>query len=174
MSIKFTGDFKKLKHWEDLTERAPELMATISKNLADESISLARDSMNRGVDPYGKRYPPLVLRSGQPLKKTGGMMAAWNRQHANRGSFKISNAKNYSGFHQQGTGIYGPRKQRIEPKTAKALRVPTPGGAAFFSSVKGTPKRRMVPDRGVLPRAWKLAYQKTTNEIFLSHFSSRR
>lgn len=173
MAVKFRGDFQKLKHWEELAKDAPGLLPVVSENLADETISLVRDGMNRGVDPYGRGYAPLKFRAGQPLQKTGGMLAAWNRQHANRTSFKISNAKNYSGYHQHGTGIYGKNGAPITPKSKKSLRVPTGGGDLFFRSVKGTPKRMMVPDRRGIPGHWKRSYQAVVNEIFLSHFRSR-
>jgi phage gpG-like protein len=173
MPVTFRGDFSKLRRWADKADQAKELMETISKNLADESISLVRDGMNRGVDPYGKRYEPLVLRSGQPLKRTGGMFAAWHRASATAGSFRISNAKNYAGFHQHGTGIYGPKKTPITAKNGGSLRIPLPGGGVMFrKSVAGSPQRMMVP-RKRLPGAWRDAYRETVNEIFLSHFRSR-
>lgn len=173
MSATFKGDFKKLEAWANLTEGAPKVLPVISKNLAEESISLIRDGMNRGIDPYGRKYKKLVLRRGQPLKRTGGMFAAWNRQRASAKGFKVSNAKEYSAYHQEGTGIYGPRGEPITPTRAKALAIPMPGGGTMFRrSVKGTPKRMMVPN-GRLPKRWKKAYRETVNEVFSSHFRSR-
>lgn len=41
---------------------------------------------------------------------------------------------NYAPFVHQGTGLYGPRKKRIFPKTKKALAIP---GWGVFKSIKG-------------------------------------
>src|SRR5690606_230715 len=127
MAVSFKGDFAKLKTWADKMDTAADLMPVVSKTLADDTISLIRDGMNRGVDPYGNPYKPLVLRSGQPLKRTGGMFASWNRRGATASKFRVANGKNYAGYHQSGTGIHGPKKSPIVPKTAKALRIPVQG-----------------------------------------------
>lgn len=171
MAVSFKGDFAKLKKWEKKLKETPRLMNVIAKNLAEETISLVKDGMARGVDPYGKPYAPLALRSGQPLRKSGAMKSSWFRKNVTASGFQVENARGYSIFHQKGTGVYGPRKSPIRPKKAKALRVPQSGGDRFFRSVKGTPKRKMVPDRGI-PKRWRAAYRETINEIFVSHFRS--
>lgn len=168
MPVGITGDFKKLKRWEDKLKRSPELARKVNANLAEETISLVQEGMARGVDPYGKPYAPLVIRKGQPLRKTGQMKSSWNRK-VGKGGFEVRNAKSYSIFHQEGTGIYGFKKRRIVPRRKKALRIPAGGGAIYAKSVAGTPKRRMLPDRG-LPKRWRRAYIETINEVFISHF----
>ena len=50
----------------------------------------------------------------------------------------------YAPYQEFGTGIYGPRKQMIRPRTAKVLRWPKRGGGFVFA--------RQV--RGVKPRAF--------------------
>jgi hypothetical protein len=172
MSVSFKGDFATLKRWERKLQKTPQLLPVISKNLAEETISLVQEGMARGVDPYGKRYAPLKIRSGQPLRNTGAMKSSWFHKNVSSTGFSVENARAYAIFHQEGTGIYGKSKRRIKAKNGKALRVPAAGGAMFFRSVKGTPRRMMVPDHGI-PKRWRTAYVATTNEIFVSHFRSK-
>lgn len=192
MRLKFTGNFKALDRWAKKLERAPEAMDEISLQLAEETIDLIREGIADGVDPYGKPYAPLKLRDGQPLRKTGGMQV-WQRKAAGRDGFTVASPKKYAIYHQQGTGLYGPHKKPIVPKGGaaafrrrsraalmgtgervgfgKALRIPTQGGAIFRRSVKGTPKRRMVPDRrGPLPSKWRARYVETANEVLTEYF----
>lgn len=59
----------------------------------------------------------------------------------------------YGRFVHEGTGIYGPRKQLIVPKRAKALRFKPKGGTGFVyvKSVKGMKPNRFLTD--ALPAA---------------------
>ncbi len=169
MRLRFTGDFKELDRWRKKVERAPEVLDEIGLQLAEETIDLIREGIADSVDPYGRPYKPLQLREGQPLRKTGGMQV-WQRKAASRRGFTVSSPKSYAIYHQKGTGIYGPKKRPIRPTKAKALRIPTQGGALFRRSVKGTPKRRMVPDRGPLPMKWRTRYVETSNEVLTEYF----
>lgn len=169
MAVKFTGDFKKIARWEKKLRQTPKVLPILSKNLAEETIHLIQDGMSRGVDPSGKRYKPLVMRSGTPLSKTGGLKRSWFRKHSSKGRFTVASGKGYSKYHQLGTGIYGPKKSPIKPKRAKALRIPTKGGDIFRKSVKGSPVRKMVPNRRI-PNRWRLAYRRTINDTLSTYF----
>lgn len=57
-----------------------------------------------------------------------------------RGVRKIFTESGYGALLEIGTGMFGPKRKRIVPKTAKALSWIGPGGQrVFFKSVKGRP-----------------------------------
>ncbi len=43
----------------------------------------------------------------------------------------------YAEWVHEGTGIFGPRAARIDPKVAKALKIQLPGGTIYRRSIKG-------------------------------------
>lgn len=77
-------------------------------------------------------------------------------------TLRIGSPLDYAAYVVRGTGIYGPRKAPITPKTAKALKFPTPKkrgplrvgeeptaknrGFVFAKSVKGRPKNMFMID----------------------------
>lgn len=168
MKVRFTGDFASLKRFQKKVEQAPKALITVNEQLAEETIALIREGFDQSRDPYGNAWAPLVLRDGRPLEDTGGLKAAWFRQSINMRGFVVANGKSYASFHQGGTGIYGPRHQRIVPIKANVLRLGKTGMVA--SSVRGTPKRRMVPDRWRLPDSWKRRYRETAQEVLTEIF----
>jgi hypothetical protein len=85
--------------------------------------------------------------------------------------FAVASGKDYAIFHQGGTGIYGPKRKRIKPVTARALRVPGPGGMIFAASVAGVPQRRMVPDRR-LPARWRRRYITCAEDVLTELFKA--
>lgn len=172
-SASFQAGLRKLKKWEKMAKTAPELLPIIAKNSAEETVGMIQSNMKRGQDPYGNNFEPLKFRTGTPLSDRGQMRAAWFRKSHNANGFSVANGTRRSKFHNEGTGLYGPRKQRIYPTSAKALRIPVKGGAVFARSVKGVPKRRMTPENGKLPQKWRRAYREISNDVFLSHFTSK-
>lgn len=170
MPIKFSGDFKSLERYmEKLAEAAdPSTISIMSQQLAEESISLIRDGFATSTDPYGKPWKPPVLRAGQPLRDKGGLQTSWHPTSVSESGFSVASGKDYATYHQRGTGIYGPHKQRIVPKTAKALKVP---GLGYRTSVAGAPKRRMVPERrNPLPAKWRIKYVETAQDVLTELF----
>ena len=63
-------------------------------------------------------------------------------------SHEITNDVHYLPFVNDGTGIYGPRHQRITPKHAKYLHFFWKGQEWFLKSVRGQKPQRFV-ERGV-------------------------
>lgn len=173
MKASFRGDAHVLKGWANKAQRfSSDALEFVSLQLADEAVNLVRGGITDGEDPYGKRYKPLVLRKGQPLRRHGALQSGWHRKAFGRDGFTIASSTpgNYAIYHQLGTGIYGPKRRPIKPVKAKALSIPTPGGTMFRRSVKGTPKRRMVPSRGPLPAKWRRAFTETIHEALTAYF----
>jgi len=174
-TLRFTGDFAALEQFEKKIRSAPASLERVSRQLAEETIELIHDGFEHSRDPYGKPWRELVLRQGNPLEDSGAMKNSWHRSHARRDSFGVENAKAYATYHQTGTGIYGPRRRRIRPVHARALRIPggRPGyvnkGDLLLSSVAGAPQRRMVPDRG-LPEDWRARYVDTATGTLAAIF----
>ncbi len=168
MKVRFSGDFAALKRFQKKVEQAPKALQIVNEQLAEEAIDLIREGFDKSTDPYGTAWAPLVLREGRPLEDTGGLKAAWFRQSITARGFVIANAKRYASYHQGGTGIYGPRHQRIVPIKAKVLRLGKTGFVA--RSVKGSPIRRMVPEKGRLPEAWKKRFRETAQETLTENF----
>lgn len=170
MKVKFSGDFANLKKFADKISRSPEVLNTVSEQLAEETIGLIREGFENSKDPYGNAWDPPLLRNGKPLEDTGGLKAAWFKRHVDRSGFSVANAKAYASYQQEGTGLYGPRKQRIRPKNKRALSFRVGSHAYAFRSVKGAKKRRMVPDSGSLPAAWKRRFRQTAHDVLTEIF----
>lgn len=162
--LKMSGDFRRLERFMHKVQTLPGQRTKWRVALLEESIELVREGFATGTDPYGKPWAPLKLRQGQPLRDKGGLQN-WRRR-----GFFIEPTKFYAVFHQGGTGIYGPNNKRIEPIKARALRIPVGGGVIFARSVGGAPKRRMVPEPGPLPSAWRKRFVALTREMMAAHF----
>lgn len=119
------GDFAKLRMYVDKVERlgSPESMQSLTDNLAEEAIDLVVEGMQDETDPYGKRHKPKVFGDGRSVLvgRTTRLLRGWHRVRSDGRGFKITSGVGYAKYHQQGTGIYGPRKQKIVPKNGKSL-----------------------------------------------------
>lgn len=56
-------------------------------------------------------------------------------------SAEISVGEKYGIYHEMGTGIYGPNRKPITPKSARVLAFSSGGRTVFARSVKGVPAR---------------------------------
>jgi hypothetical protein len=146
--------------FEELASRFEQLSALeISEVLVEETIAAIQDGFLRGEDPEGDPWAELTIRAGQPLRDSGGLMAAWDKTFDASG-FEVFNGKAYADYHQKGTGVHGPHAMKIIPTVGRALKIP---GVGFRASVQGAPARKMVPDEG-LPDAWAQRYDSALIE----------
>lgn len=160
--LKDKGGIGKLDGWAKALESLPKEMREMPRIMAEEAVELTRQTFEDEADPYGKPWAPLKLRSGRILAKTGGLKSSIHAKPTGKG-FTIGVGKSYAGYHQQGTGIHGPKRKRIKPLRAKALGPINPGGK-FFRSVKGSPRRPMIPYAG-LPPKWGEAFQEVAGDV---------
>lgn len=138
--------------------------------LTSPQRGIAQDLLRRGllVETQAKRNLGGV--GGPKRIDTGRLRSSINTQLVRRnGDLAVlvgTNVK-YALFVHDGTGIYGPRHQRIKPKTAEALRFKRPKGWAprilksgkrakgsnwvYAKSVKGSPGNPFL--RNALPAA---------------------
>ena len=210
------GDFRKLDRIIKKVERLSDTahLRSLTDDLAEEAVDLVLECFRTETDPYGEKWPPKVFNDGRRvlIGKTTNLKRSWGRRSAIRRSdgrgFRIASSMIYAKWMQKGTGIYGPRKQRIKPVKAKCLAffvqgyVSTAsarnlrrymssafaanpkaakasfnremrsmkGSMVFAKSVKGAPKRQMVPNKGDLPDSWRDAFVDTANEWFEHNF----
>ena len=95
------------------------------------------DKSCKDTASYGKG---LIIRS--TAKDTGRTMGGWAVNRLKPMAYMIWNRFKHALYLETGTGIYGPRRRRIYPKTAKFLSwIPfnknTAGGRIFVTSTKG-------------------------------------
>lgn len=159
--VAITGDLSDLGRFGRKLQKLGPALDTLSRNLAEETLELIREEFEHEQDPDGAPWQSLLLRKGKILQDTGGLRSSWNYT-SNRRGFTVGSGKVYAKWHQGGTGIYGPSRQRIYPRNAKALRL---GRYGYARSIKGIPPRRMVPDAG-LPRAWVQRYESVADDVF--------
>jgi phage gpG-like protein len=190
MGFRLTGDFRGLQRKIDQLAHPEAALARTAEAMADEALNLINEGFQGETDPYGKPWAPLVLRSGKILQDRGGMAASWHRSRANKFGFRVRSGKTYASFHQDGTGIYGPKKQPIRPVSGKALAFKFQSATLAFGkrgkrlkrskaimsqvvvrSVKGAPARKMVPDAGKpLPLHWKQRLVRKGKTALKVHF----
>lgn len=193
------GDFAAVGEYIARVERlgSRAAMRKLTDNLAEEAISLVLEGFQNETDPYGNKWPGKVFKDGRQVLvgSTTRLRRGWKRVRSDGRGFRISPSVIYAAYHQHGTGIYGPNKKRIVPTTKKALSfsvqvqvaakvregaspiVPVGkragrwrGKRIFLRSVKGCPKRMMVPRKGELPKAWSDAFVETCNDWFEENF----
>lgn len=172
MALKFAGDFERLNDFALRLETAGDdgFLRNVNRQLAEEAVELVREGFELSRDPNGKPWDPLVLRIGRPLEDKGGLKASWHVQFADADEFGIASAKEYAIHHQRGTGIHGPRGKPIVPIRARALFIP---GVGPRSSVDGAPARKMVPDDGRIPRAWRERFVDVAHEVLTELFRGK-
>jgi phage virion morphogenesis protein len=159
--LKDKGGLAKLAGWERALAELPKEMRKMPRVMAEEAVELTRQTFEKEADPYGKPWAKLKLRSGRILAKTGGLKGSVHAKATGK-RFTIGMGKSYASYHQGGTGLHGPKRQRIKPLRAKALGPINPGGK-FFRSVEGSPRRPMIPYKG-LPESWAEAFQEIAGE----------
>lgn len=120
-----------------------------------------------GIDPWGSPWAALKFRQGQPLRNTGRMQASITSRPDATGVTIGTNLRN--------KGVSYPAVQQfgatIEPKTAKRLVFPGPGGKLIFAKKVTIPARPFLPlkkDATVvsLPPDWSLAVTRALRGYF--------
>lgn len=181
-----SGDIESLTRFGD---RVAEIgnqrtLARLNTELAKEAIVQARDGFREERDPYGKKWPPKVFPDGRKiLRQSEKLYNGFQIVRANAQGFEITNREEHAKF-TFGTGIYGPRKQRIYPKRARALVIGGSQGRSAssgqftrnraFASVKGSPQRLIVPLAGKPSPIWQRAFKRRATAFLVQHFAKKR
>jgi len=154
MRIDVRGD---TSEWRLLQRRVRALTGGMAehvyKPVGEAGRSLVLRGIRSGSDPYGSPYPKPLLRDGLALNDTGLLRRSVALRYGRTGAAIIIGAR-YAGYLQGGTGLYGPRRQRIKPVKAKVLAWRSGGRQYAATSVRGIKPRRIVPDTGRPSAKW--------------------
>lgn len=104
-----------------------------------------REFLNDETGPVGialMKRAVVVERTAKSLAAVdSGLLRASIRgrlEKDSRGLFgRIGTTVSYAKYVEVGTGLYGPRKKKITPRTAQALKFTVGGKTVFAKSVKG-------------------------------------
>jgi hypothetical protein len=177
-----TGDFAGL---ERFAQKVADLggqrgLTALNKALGAEAIVQARDGFREERDPYGTKWAKKAFPDGNKiLRKSGKLYAGWYLSTVTAQGYTLSNKEAHARF-TWGTGIHGPSGQPIRPKNGRALRIPGPvnrgqggrftSGAQFFASVKGSPRRLIVPLAGKPSPIWMRGLKKAATKFLVDRF----
>lgn len=100
------------------------------------------NKFKKGLLEETSRMGKQTLQENTP-KDTGAGSKAYNIKKSENQHI-ISNDKEYLPWVNDGTGIYGPRRQRITPKTAKFLHFHWKGREWYLKSVRGQRPQKFV------------------------------
>lgn len=149
MAIVIKGDFHRLKAWKKMFEGAPELLAPMSKDMAEELLGKVQDGFRSQSDPYGQPWAPKKRSDGRSILvgNTARLRRGWHVEKTNAHGFKIIPSVRYALPHQ-------------DPKPRARW-----GG-------KSLPRRAMVPYRG-LPADWKRSMNEVAKDHLRKHFTRK-
>ena len=125
------------------------------------------DAAVKDTSSYGKG---LIIRS--TAKDTGRTQGGWVVNKLKAMAYMIWNRFEHAKYLETGTGIYGPRHQRIYPRTAKFLSwIPfhrnTPGGRVFVKSTKGMPAQPAIaPNVDKIQKDLNIRVMKNIRKLF--------
>jgi hypothetical protein len=158
-------------HFLKALRTTPRWVRATALEVAEAFLGLVHKGFDQTKSPYGKTWAPLVLTRGKPLRGRGRLRRSWHVEpHIGKSagaiSFTLASSHPHADKHQGGTGLFGPHRKRILPVKGRALHIP---GHGLFASVKGAPKREMIPERG-LPVKWERKYQSVFETAFEEHF----
>lgn len=162
-----TGDFAKLDGWAKRIGDAggAAKLKELSENLAEEALELVAEGFEKETDPYGKKWKRKRFPDGRQVLggQTARLRRGWHRKSVTAQGFQIAPAVNYAKYAQNG-------RARITAAPGKTLRFIVNGKPVFRKSVGPAPARKMVPDKGRLPKAWRRALLATAQLYFTETF----
>lgn len=117
------GDFAKLSKFRFALEELAngDVKAKLSDNLAEETIDLYKEGFSEERNPYGEKWKPKVFNDGRKVLsgKTNTLKRLFRFRVDSKGFHVGTNAAHAK--YTLGTGMFGPRRQRIFPVHAKCL-----------------------------------------------------
>jgi phage gpG-like protein len=134
------GGDKALADFKRAIETSPQVLDSISRNLAEETVGLIKDGFRREADPYGGRWKPKKIADGRKVLsgKTSRLKGGWHVASADRRGFVVAPAVDYATYHQSGT-----RKMAARP---------------------------MLPDGRGIPDSWQDAWEGIISDVLSHHF----
>jgi hypothetical protein len=162
-----TGDFAKLTKWAEKVAVAGGSagMRELSNLLAEEAVELIAEGFEKETDPYGKAWAKKRFPDGRQVLvgRTARLRRGWHKKNVTATGFSVAPSVDYAKYHQRGRGP-------VHAQPGKSLRFMVGGRAVFRKSVGPAPARKMIPDRGRLPSAWRRALIATARDYFKDKF----
>ena len=138
------GDFKKVDNWAKAMGTAPDLLLSMSRNMAEEALELVAEGFEQQRDPYGRPWKDKKRPDGRLILtgRTGRLRRGWHLVSSGKDGFSIAPSVNYAVHHQ-----FGAPRARI-------------------------PARMMVPSKRLgLPPRWRAAFESVVEEQLSAHFA---
>ncbi len=142
--LRIGGDFKKVDEWAKLMGSAPDVLESMSRNMAEEALELVAQGFESESDPYGRKWKEKKYPDGRLVLggKTARLRRGWHLTRSGKAGFGIAPSVNYAPYHQLGA--------------------PRAGIAA----------RMMVPSARLgLPPKWRDAFAAVVEEQLAAHFA---
>lgn len=176
-SASLSGDFGSLTAFGNRVGGLanPSFMRQVSKEIADEGLNLVQVGFSQQRNPYGSPWFPKKYPDGRSILRgsSGKLERSFIRLYAGPDAAIIGSKAREAVFAQSGTGIYGPRKQRITPKRGRALRFKIGGRWAFAKSVEGSRQRLMMPLEHRPSIYWGKAFQARVSALLRNRLAGR-
>jgi len=141
VSVRIRGDFKKLESLQALLAEAPQLLETMSRQMAEETVGLIKDQHRTETDPYGAGWQPKKVPDRRKILsgKTSRLKNGWHVSRAGKRGFTVAPSVTYAAYHQSGT--------------------------------RRMPVRLLVPTKAKgLPKPWSSAYRAPAVDTLREHF----
>lgn len=171
------GDFGALTAFGNRIEAlgSPATMREVAKAIADEGLNLVQVGFSEQRDPYGPAWAPKKFDDGRKILRgtSGRLERSFVRLYAGPDAAIIGSKAREAIFAQSGTGIYGPRKQRITPKNGRFLRFKAGGQWVFARSVEGSRQRMMMPSPRRNSIYWAKAFQRRVSALMRARLAGR-
>lgn len=176
-SASLSGDFGKLTAFSSRVAAFgnPATMRQISKEIADEALFQVQKGFSEQRDPYGPPWAPKKFNDGRKILRgtSGRLERSFVRLYAGPDAAIIGSKSRYAIFAQTGTGIYGPRGQRITAKSGKSLRFKLGGRFVFAKSIAGSPQRLMMPTPHRNSIYWGKAFQARVSAVLRARLGGK-
>lgn len=163
VTVNDAGARAKIKALIGSTQNMQPVFATVGSVIRNR----IRLCFKLGIDPWGSPWAALKIRRGQPLRDTGRLQSSITSKPDATGVTIGTNLRNkgvsYPAVHQFGA--------TIEPKQAKRLVFPGPGGQLIFAKKVTIPARPFMPlKKGTnvvaLPPDWSAAATRALRAYF--------
>lgn len=118
-----------------------------------------------GTGIFGPKKKPITGKNGGPL-------SFFAEGYVTRAAASKVRYSAMSGYQAKAGASVAQRMRGMRSAGAKAVSGMN-GSTIIFRSVKGCPKRMMVPRKGDLPAAWGQAFEECSHDWFRSYFKKR-
>jgi phage gpG-like protein len=157
-----TGDFGKMKRWQELFRNNSALMIGASRSMAEETLNLIKDGFRSEQDPYGKAWAPKQANDGRKVLsgKTSRLKGGWHVVSATASGFRVAPSVDYAAPHQSPRFGRRPRRMMI-PTSTKGM--PNTWARALNDTVKDIFTAYYTPGKGGTTRGLRVTIRRAAS-----------